>query len=162
MGALVAEVVPTLAKWKDAMRLTKLICYPMQGALLGLFVSLAGCGQGASGLNIAPVTGQVTLNGQPLPGAMVEFIPEQGRPSVAITNQEGAYELNFTSTEKGAIVGMPYRVKIKTGREAVTAEGEQISPPVPEKLPKKYHDDSELTATIEPGKNVIDFPLTSH
>jgi len=143
------------------MPFSKLMYYKTQGALLILLATLVGCNRGASGLDIAPVQGQVTLDGHPLSEAMVEFIPEQGRPSVAITDQQGGYELTFTSTEKGAIVGMPYRVKIKTGREAVTAEGEQISPAVPEKLPKKYHEESELSATIESGTNVIDFPLTS-
>src|SRR5687767_15050217 len=42
---------------------------------LGLLVSQPGCGEAAGIGGLAPVTGTVTLDGQPLSGAQVVFIP---------------------------------------------------------------------------------------
>src|SRR5205823_204029 len=65
--------------------------------------SLVGCA------GPVDVQGKVTLNGKPLGGAMVVFIPVGGGPQAgAFTDDEGNFRLNGTKTE-GTLPG-EYRV----------------------------------------------------
>lgn len=120
--------------------------------------SLPGCDSGpATGL----VEGTVTLDGEPLDQAMLRFQPVNGRGSVGMTDESGHYKLRFTATTEGAIPG-EHRVLITTQRAASGGEGDQPLVPAQEEiLPAKYNDATELTATVEPGPNTIDFELTS-
>ncbi len=95
------------------------------------------------------VKGQVTLDGKPLRGAMVGFYPEQGRGSHSMTDAEGRYELMYTSSKAGIPSGKCL-VRITTA-DAIN----------PERLPKRYHENSVLTAEIKPEDNVFDFDLKS-
>jgi hypothetical protein len=101
------------------------------------------------------VTGTVTLDGQPLPNAIVFFQPEQGRPSSAITDSAGVYYLMYTSKIEGALVGK-HIVHIRTEMDAWDER-----PAVKEFLPDRYHEKSELNADVQPGANQVDFALTS-
>lgn len=70
-----------------------------------LALALAGCG------GPVPVAGKVTLNGKPVAGATVVFIPEGGGPEAgAQTDEEGNFLLTTTKTE-GTIPGA-YRVTV--------------------------------------------------
>jgi len=121
---------------------------------------LFACGGGDSGPTIAPVQGKVTLDGKPVPDALVVFKPEQGRPASAMTDTNGDYSLVYSQSSKGAALGK-YRVEITTGREASFAEGVETSPAVKETIPEKYNSKTELTAEITAGKNVANFELQS-
>jgi hypothetical protein len=63
---------------------------------------LVGCSDAP---DIARVTGHVTRNGQPVAGATLNFMPENGRPSWAVTDAEGKYELHYSKEYEGALVG---------------------------------------------------------
>src|ERR1700724_2573379 len=85
---------------------------------MGMLV-LAGCG---GGCQVAAVSGQVTMNGQPLPGAQVTFQPigssgeDPGPGSSGITDDQGRYTLKLLTLSKpGAVVGK-HRVMIFTYR----------------------------------------------
>ena len=122
---------------------------------------LAGCSGGANLPELGQVSGTVTLDGQPLDGATIEFVPEKGRPSSAITDESGNYKLRFSATTNGAVLGK-HDVAIRSFRDPVSAEGDQ--PGVEgrdELLPARYHENSELTAEVAAGSNTIDFTLTS-
>ena len=67
-------------------RLGQLAC-----ASLVIALSLTGCG--SDGPERGVVTGKVTLNGDPLPNADVEFQPEEGSPSYGMTDEKGRYDL---------------------------------------------------------------------
>jgi hypothetical protein len=125
-------------------------------ALLGL----AGCGP--DGPEIAYVSGRVTLDGKPLAGASIVFIPENGRPSGARTDPNGNYVLNFDERRKGAIPGKSL-VRITTIREAEQDEnGKVVTPASPERIPMRYNTNSELFFVVEPKKkNVANFDLKS-
>jgi hypothetical protein len=57
-------------------------------------LALAGCG------GPVEVQGKVTMNGKPLPGATVVFIPEGGGPEAgAQTDEEGNFSLNGTKAD---------------------------------------------------------------
>lgn len=120
---------------------------------------LAGCGA-ADGPELARVSGTVTLNGEPLPHAVVQFQPTgpQGSYSAARTDESGFYELRFTRDRSGAIIGT-HRVSISTA--APDAEDENGNPrPVAEKVPATYNAQSTMIRDVEPGANTIDLPLT--
>jgi hypothetical protein len=117
--------------------------------------SVVGCDGGAG---ISPVTGTVTLDGSPYPSAQVRFVPETGRPSIGITDESGVYSLVYIRDEKGAAPGS-YKVDITTVH--VSASDSDGGKEPPERVPPKYNKATELTATVEPGENVINFDLTS-
>ena len=120
---------------------------------------IAGCG-GVDGPELADVSGKVTLNGQALPNAVVQFQPTtpQGSYSAARTDENGFYVLRFTRDQSGAIIGT-HRVSISTA--APDAEDEDGNPrPVPEKVPAAYNAQSTLIRDVQPGTNTIDLALT--
>lgn len=139
---------------------------------------LAGCGGGGNTLHTVPVTGTVTLNGEPLAGATVLFAPNDagGVSAMGTTDEQGRYTLSQASNQ-GALPGT-YKVVIEhyttlDGKPIPTSEDpaaqmdvEQLRAQgqVKQTLPPKYSgfDQSELNATVkEEGENKHDFPLTS-
>ncbi|PQO47638.1 hypothetical protein [Blastopirellula marina] len=135
------------------------LCSALCCLSLTLLTSL-GCGPRGD-REIVEVEGTVTLDGQPLPNATVLFISGTSRPSGAMTDAEGHYELNYTDRQKGARIGHN-RVQITTAQgPSETAEGEPLAA-VPESLPDKYHARSELEFEVSADHaNVADFALTS-
>lgn len=96
----------------------------------GLVVS-QGCGSRSRG-NIpqtAPVSGTVTLDGQPVDGATVVFVPT-GTPAYgayAVTDSKGHFSLKSSETVSGAVPGK-YLVQVTklvtdtSGKQFVVAE----------------------------------------
>src|SRR5262245_22308276 len=89
--------------------MTKRICF-----LVPLLVLALGCGGG----QLAPVSGRVTLNGQPLADAWLDFQPltsssdpNPGAGSVGQTDKDGRYTLHVVDGRSGAVVGK-HRVSI--------------------------------------------------
>jgi len=124
------------------------------GLVIGAFF-LAGCG-GPEHPDVGRVNGVITLDGKPLPDATVMFQPTEGRASVATTDNAGKYSLLYLDGVPGAKLGS-HKVIIRT-----EIPGEDGQPPIAkEKLPKKYHEQTELTAEVKRGSNTFDFPLTS-
>jgi hypothetical protein len=120
---------------------------------------LAGCS--SSGPEIAYVEGRVTMDGKPLSDATVVFVPENGRPSGATTDEDGRYVLNFAQGRKGAIPGNS-SVRIMTMRDADQDEEGNSIPARKETVPARYNTDTTLTFDVEPKKkNVANFELES-
>jgi hypothetical protein len=121
---------------------------------------LAALGCGKSGRELAPVTGRVTLDGQPMPGARIRFEPEAngGSPSYGTTDQEGWYELGYKRGVEGALIGW-HTVRIEPGAEPAGPDGKTSTRPKP--LPSRYNTQSELRREIKDEENQIDFELTS-
>jgi hypothetical protein len=129
--------------------------------LVGLFalslLILAGCGSD----QLAEITGKVTLDGQPLAGAEVNFEPVD--PTIGTTGTgytqppDGSYKIFYPGDKEGAPAG-EYKVWI-AGGEIEDEEGGGSAT----KVPGKYSlENSPLTATVEAGKaNVFDWELTS-
>lgn len=121
-------------------------------ASLTVMMSMVIAGCGGDQLPVVPVTGTVTLDGQPLAGALVEFQPydPQGSPSYGSTDDKGKYELAFSHTRKGAWVG-EHLVRISTRNE---------NERVPEKLPPRYHAESDVKRQVKADEdNVLDFNI---
>lgn len=131
--------------------------------ILGLAIlTVAGCGEARpTGVELAEVSGQITLNGQPLSKAVVRFQPTSGAGtySAAVTDADGTYSLRFNRRFDGAIVGS-HRVIITTGDES--AEDDLGRPsPASEILPAVYHRESKLIRDVNSGENEIDFALST-
>ena len=119
---------------------------------------VAGCGGG--GEDLSSVEGTVTLDGQPLAKAIVNFEPADeavGRSSYdGQTDESGHYVLHATASQKGAEPG-DYTVHITLPKLAADDPNAKTAP----KIPAKYNTQSELKATVKDGKNTFDWPLTS-
>ncbi|MEW4564697.1 hypothetical protein AB1K70_19310 [Bremerella sp. JC770] len=113
-----------------------------------VLVGLVGCSQ--SEHNTAPVSGMVTYEGQPAAGARVLFIPVDGttRAVGSEVNQEGKYELYFSTTQVGAKPGA-YKVQItySPGKSK-----ERISP---------QFSRGEMEVNVSETDNVFDFELSN-
>lgn len=132
--------------------------------ILAGFCALAiGCG-GTEGPEVADVSGYVTMDGEPLAGAQIQFVPqnvEEGRPSWGRTDEEGYYVLDYSSAKSGAVVG-EHIVRINTGGDTEEDEyGNVTSGPRRETVPAKYNVNSTLTRTVDRGTNEINFELDS-
>jgi hypothetical protein len=125
--------------------------------------ALAGCSDDP--FQIAPVSGRVTLNGEPLADARVSFQPisdgkDVGPDSSATTDAQGNYSLATHDGRRGATVGS-HRVRISTLKLSADPSKDdagyliRMSRPdsvvVPEKVPAKYSKEIPLTTTVPPG-----------
>ncbi len=131
-----------------------------------IVLSVTGCG----GPEVGRVEGQVTLDGQPLTGAVIVFEDATRGISVnAELNADGSY--NARTFDKPGLPPGSYSVAIRpgsfasgetplAGEGATGAGGNANTSPVP----GRYHSPkpSGLTATVVVGDNPpIDFALTS-
>jgi len=134
--------------------------------LLGVAaVAALGCGR-----QFAPVSGKVTMNGEPVAGATVVFQPiakegaiEAGPGSVGTTNEKGEYTLTADTGQNGAVVGK-HRVMISSLGVKPGAEGgdQRGGPPLEDRIPGRYNADTSLTFDVpDGGTNKADFPLTT-
>ncbi len=75
--------------------------------MLGVMMSVTGCGGGNdSGLNTVPVTGTVMMDGSPVEGAKVAFIPKEGgQGAVGMTDAQGKFSLMTVDPDDGAVPG---------------------------------------------------------
>jgi hypothetical protein len=113
-----------------------------------------GCGGGYE--NVAEVTGQVTMDGRPLPNVKVAFQPSAGgRGSSGVTDAEGRYTLQYVTDQEGALIGS-HSVYITGARGGGAG---QSGPTVP--IPAVYNMQTTLTAEVVAGENQIDFALDS-
>ena len=137
-----------------------------QAALLAaMLVMVAGCGEKG---NYVPVSGVITLDGQPIEGAQVSFQPQAkgdninpGPGSVGTCDATGRYELKTIREDPGAVPGM-HTVRIY-GPKAVRSGGDldAATNTGPEIFPEKYNFRTELTIDIPAeGTDKADFPCT--
>lgn len=112
----------------------------MRRILCAAAVLAAGCGDG--GPVLVPVHGRVTLDGRPLAGKTLKFVPAPGTPGLgagATTNAEGSYTL--LSTKPGATRDMP-------GTPAGAYRVVVVEPMFPVDLPVQSAESSEATIAI--------------
>jgi hypothetical protein len=126
----------------------------------------AGCGPG---YGTAPVSGRITLDGQPLAGASVTFQPMAkdgisstlGMGSYGATDAEGRYSLKLIESDApGAAVGA-HRVQVSLPVE--NAGSDASSGRASDKVPSRYRGvDSELIFTVpDDGTSEANFDLQS-
>jgi hypothetical protein len=112
----------------------------------------AGCGPAQ--FDVAPVSGRVTVEGQPLTGQfMVIFSPiaqgakdRAGRPAAGPVEADGRYSLSTYEPGDGAVVGKHRVVVLPPGEISVTT-------PLPGVLP------ADFEVEVKPEKNEINLDL---
>jgi hypothetical protein len=72
------------------------------GSLLLIVLGVPACN---SKPNVVRVTGTLRYNKEPVPGFMIHFVPDEGRPSWGFTNDNGHFELEYDKKTKGALLG---------------------------------------------------------
>jgi len=127
----------------------------ISGIFFYLFSSMSS---GADLPSLASVSGTITLDGKPLPDALVLFEPVTDETnaeqrligaSVGRSNKEGVYTLAYPGGHDGAVVGT-HTVRVnKTDVKGL------------ETLSKKYHRQSQMKHEVKAGSNTIDLPLRS-
>ena len=126
-----------------------------------LITIVTGCG--SSGPQLGAVTGIVTLDGKPVPGALVTFISKEpdGTSSYGKTDANGKYQLEFTTEKFGAMLGA-HDVTIVTKRVSESDEPDTGTVMKFEFVPIPTHyARGALTAEVKSGSNVHDFALTT-
>uniref|UniRef100_A0A7C4QMT8 Carboxypeptidase regulatory-like domain-containing protein n=1 Tax=Schlesneria paludicola TaxID=360056 RepID=A0A7C4QMT8_9PLAN len=135
-------------------------------------LGFAGCGgQLADAPKTVPVSGTVTVDGQPVSGANVTFIPTSPgvHGAAGSTDANGRYTL-FVGNNKGAMPGsykvtIQYYVNKKDGTPVVITpetDMETISADIKPALPPKYADPAQTVLTFEvpaKGTDAADFKL---
>ncbi|MBA2113709.1 hypothetical protein [Bremerella alba] len=118
--------------------------------LVACVALLGSVGCVGSDPSFATVEGIVTVDGQPAQGLEVTFEPESGRPAIGFTDDQGHYELQYTASQEGASLGK-YRVRIDvpSGSEAKV------------RIPIRYNAKTELNAEVLPGRNELNFEVTT-
>jgi hypothetical protein len=124
--------------------------------LLAALLLSIGCSDSAP--QVYRVTGTVTRGGRPVPHVSVNFTPTSGRPSYALTDENGWYKLGFTRKIEGALPG---KHKVAIGIPAAGA-APNAPPPSPElqAIAKKYGaGSSPLEVEVTEDGQVIDLHL---
>lgn len=131
-------------------------------ALTAFAVTLAGC---VPRLDLAPVSGVVTLDGQPLTGVHVSFQPVRsnagamGMGSYGRTSSDGRYDLRLVEPDlPGAIPGL-HRVRI---RRVADADLPDDAPTAEDRLPSRYRDGTLMFEIPAAGTSSADFALQSN
>ena len=128
------------------------VCLPVVwGAFF--FIALPGCQKGSS---LGEVTGRVTIDGQPAPGLLVHFEPQDGLAkglpaTYGATDDQGSYRATRMNGQTGAGVGLNH-VRIT----AIERDGNQQA-----KIHARYAQDYTLWFEVAPGQNTFDIELRS-
>ena len=114
-----------------------------------LMAAVGGCSGPSDQPELGEVTGNVTLDGKPLTGAIIMFKPDVGRAATDEIDENGDYELVYRYGVNGAKVG-PNTISFAwpTGKPGVA-------------IPPRYAGESTLKKDVEAGGNTFDFALTT-
>lgn len=119
-------------------------------------LACAGCGSKPPGPVYVPVTGSITLDGAPLPQAVVSIIPEAGgRAQSATTDAQGNFKTESVEGNHNVAVA-----KVETtGSAPMSSDGlapdfsAAPAPKVKTVVPERYNrmETSSLTIKVPPG-----------
>lgn len=138
-----------------------------------VLAALSGCGGGAA---TVPVSGTVSLDGKPFPGAVVTFVPHAGTVGYggqAQTDDQGNFTAHMqdgtTAEGKPGLLPGEYKVVVNKlvkpdGTVFVASEDEApIDSNAREVVPAKYSDyqQTTLTANINGSTDALKFELKS-
>lgn len=146
----------------------------MQAAIIALLACTASLpatvGCGTKRIPSYPVRGTVTMDGKPLEGATVMFVPPSGPPNSAVTDSTGTFAIPAPGVPAGAC---GVAITKASGPAAMTnptpedlqriAQNPTAPKPPASVVPEKFgrSDTSGLTATVtsDAAKNVFAFAL---
>lgn len=141
-----------------------------QLCLITAGLTIIGCGFGPSAnysrMELLSVGGTVSLDGQPLSGAVVAFDDAaDGSFSYGLTDSSGKFQLQFDSKKRGAKPGSKV-VRINTSRKILGLNTDQetgdTDEAVIERIPEKYNKESVLLVDVASDKTNFIFNLKSN
>jgi hypothetical protein len=124
---------------------------------------VCGCGgREYTGPQRFPLGGKVTYDGEPIDFGSISFLPVAGdRPSGGLI-ENGTYSV---PEPKGPHAGK-HRVEIRwrkmTNRKVRDPDSGEMYDERKEALPKRYHEESELTGEVSAKQTKFDFELKSN
>jgi hypothetical protein len=137
-------------------------------------VLLALAATGCEGQKMGQVSGTVTVGGAPVTTGTISFIPADGKAAVGAIGPDGRFTLTTNQPNDGALIG-PHKVTIHATKvgggtmvpasfedELKGAKGQVLVPGKVEWIvPERYAhlNTTDLTATVNPGPQTIDFNL---
>jgi hypothetical protein len=135
-------------------------------ACLAMAALHTGCDAKSGGL--APVSGIITLDGKPVPGAQVSFQPQGGEQknpgpgSAGVCDVSGRYELTTIRKEPGAVTG-PHAVRVYGPKDKMISGSDVDVPGRKELFPPKYNFQTELSFEVPAGgTDQANFDLSSN
>lgn len=117
---------------------------------------VSGCSEDKKGrVDTIPVTGKVTVAGQPLKKGTITFVPVNATNTASGEIHDGAYSLTTYSKGDGAPAA-DYKVSI-----SAWLKEPEMGKPAERAIPEKYFnaETSGLTATVSKQSRNIDFKL---
>jgi hypothetical protein len=98
--------------------------------VLAVWAALAAVstGCGSSGPKLYPASGTVTFEDKPVEGATVLFIPQQGAPSMGVTDASGKYTISTRGQPGAAAAG--YNVTVVKQSAEETSAPDAVAPQV--------------------------------
>jgi|688.fasta_scaffold81906_4 hypothetical protein len=137
-------------------------------ACLAAVPAVTGCG--TKGVPTYPVRGTVTLDGKPVDGATVMFVPPAGPPNSAVTDNAGTFAIAAPGVPAGAcgvtitkMTGGPVLNNPTPEDLQRLAQNPAAAKPPTSVIPEKFGrtDTSGLSANVtsDASKNVFDFDL---
>ncbi|MBN2295749.1 MAG: hypothetical protein JXM70_25175 [Pirellulales bacterium] len=128
-----------------------------------LSATIYGCGHD-NPLGRQPVSGTVTVDGQPLPRGMIRFTPRnrEGTVGSGTVITDGKYEL---TVEKGLpageyVVGILAVDREESSNPDALPGTDTFSTPAKQRIPPRYNVKSELVREVNTdGPNVFDFEI---
>lgn len=132
---------------------------------LAALTAIVGCNDRP--YRLAPVSGTITLDGEPLAGVVINLQPMAGggdAPGPGSTGKcdaDGRYTVETLHGEPGAVVGK-HRVRIYGPKAEAIPQSDVDTPGVQEIIPAKYNYESQLTLDVpESGAEASDYALSS-
>jgi hypothetical protein len=92
-----------------------------------------GCG----GQKLVRITGTVTRHGEPVPKLVINFSPEKGLQSYALTDQGGQFNMIYATGEESVVMGT-HKVWVQLPSAGFKEDKEQQSDPEIAQILRKY------------------------
>jgi len=128
-----------------------------RGLLLSCLITFAGCT--GSEANTGTVTGEVTLDGQPLKTGLIRFVPADGKtPTADTTITDGKFTAVVPLGEKKVEISAP---KVVGKLKMYDTPDSPVVDQVKDIIPPQYNVRSTLTLTVQKGTQEKKFELKS-
>jgi hypothetical protein len=133
--------------------------------LLAVFMAVAALGCSNSATRPVPVVGVIRLEGEPLPGVLIEFIPDayrgtKGLRASALSDADGRFKLVYDDQRPGAVPGL-HRVMVTDPQRRQAPQGSD-EPPQPGRISFAYQDlqTTPLVVEVPPAGDAITLELS--
>jgi hypothetical protein len=149
------RIVKPFRPWQHAAVISRLrISFAILMTVLAVVYN-GGCSGTSKGLpSLAPVSGTVTMDGEPLQKVLVTFLAEKGIVTSGVTDAVGRYTLLYRGIHRGAGMG-------RNTVQVTTMPDDPDRGLAKEPIPAVYNNKSILTADVVAGANTFDFKLES-